>query len=225
VPALPAIAKMIRNEYLFSVGEDLGAKCREFWFYTGAGPSDADAVTLATTIATDFAGSGLLNSMNEGVALIGVKVTDLTSDTAAVGEWSGSYVGTNATGSLSAAACTLESLEIIRRFRGGHPRIYWPFGYEAAAEDAQTWSDDYLAVTVGRLLSWRNDWTTDTPATVGGVVPYAVSYYAGFTVHMGVTGRARNISTVRDAPVTDGVQSRILRKGIATQRRRLLHLA
>jgi len=52
-----------------------------------------------------------------------------------------------------------------------------------------------------------------------------VSYYAGFTLHTGTTGRVRNVPTPRAVPLVDPVTSQITRAGIGQVRRRLLHLA
>ena len=48
--------------------------------------------------------------------------------------------------------------------------------------------------------------------------PVNVSYYEGFTVHMGTTGRARNVSTPRSSPIVDAVLGFIIQEGIATIR-------
>jgi hypothetical protein len=49
-----------------------------------------------------------------------------------------------------------------------------------------------------------------------------VSYYKGFTVVTSpTTGRARNVPTLRSAPVVDAVTAQAVRTSIGTQRRRI----
>lgn len=224
MPALPSVAHAVRIDYLFSYSDDPHAKCREFWFYTGTGASSTELTTLAGDIGTQY-GVSIKDHVSPDVTLQTITITDLTSATAPVGEAAIGIAGTNGGAVLPADACVLESLHIPRRFRGGHPRIYWPFFDASNTLDAQHWNATAVAELTADLAEWRAAWDALIPADMGTITPIAVSYYQGFTVHTGTTGRARNVSTPRASALLDNITSRTVQQGIASQRRRLLKIA
>jgi hypothetical protein len=224
MPALPDVPSVLRNALKFTIGEDTQALIRFFLAYTGAAPTNTDLATFAAAVASSYLGrlSGLPTSDR---VLTEVDVTDLTSSTAARGVATTSHAGTNGGASLPADVCALESREVLRRFRGGHGRIYWPFGSEAELHDAQTWKSTFVTNMEANLVSFYID-LVSAPWSGATLTQYVTpSYYHGFTVHTGVTGRARNVPTVRTTPLVDIVVSSVVKPGIASQRKRLLRLA
>jgi hypothetical protein len=224
MPALPSVAKVLKVQYDWTISEDLGARSRQFFQYTGAGASEADMNTLASTIFSSYV-TNLAPMAHPTRVLTSVEIMDLSSPTAPVGVSFDGGVGTRTGGDLPASAALLESGEIDRRYRGGHPRTYWPFGTDTDLQDAQTWTAAFLTAVTAALTAHFTDWSTDLVPGITTVAPVNVSYYEGFTVHTGTTGRARNVSTPRLAPVVDAVIEYIIRLGIAQVRRRLLKLA
>ena len=224
MPALPSVPKVLKVQYGFRIGEDLGALCHEFWAYTGTGPSDADLSTFTATIAGSF-NTNICPLMTTDRSLTSVKATDLTTPTSAVYENVVTYDGTGADVDFQASSAVCLSREIARRYRGGHPRTYLPIGQPSVMQDAQTWTSDFVSAALAAWLEHVLTVETGPPATLGTVSPVNVSYYQGFTPHEGTTGRYRNISNPRLTPIVDAVTSFIVREGIAQIRRRLLHLA
>jgi hypothetical protein len=220
MPALPDAPNVLRVAYGFHVGSDLGAGCREFFQYTGAAPSAPDLVTLATAIGAS-ATANLIPLMQADTVLETVTITDLTSPTSAEGFALVDENGTRAGGELPADAALLQSLEILRRYRGGHPRTYWPFGTDTDIASRQTWEGAFVTACVDGLAAHFATWSVELPAGMASVTPVNISYYKGFDVVTGSTGRARNVSLVRAAPVIDVVVSSIVRPNIASIRRRL----
>jgi len=226
VPALPVVPQVIRIDHHFSIGEDLAAKCRLFDRYTGAAPTNSDLITLANTYMTAFTGSGVAGDMTPDRILTGITITDLTSATAAVGESTIAAIpGTNGGAKLPADVAAVWSRTIARRYRGGHSRVYWPLGSETDLQDAQTWKVASTTAWATNLLTWQTDLNAAIWGGGGSFVPVAVSFYSGFTVHTGVTGRARNVSTPRAVALVDTVTGDIMRTGLGSQRKRLLRLA
>lgn len=225
MPALPNAPKVLRITYKFAIGTDLGAVCREFYQYTGAGASAADLVLQANTIMLS-ANDLLIPMMGADRTLESVTITDLSSPTAPQGtSTNGPFVGSRAGGALPASAAVLQSQEILRRYRGGHPRTYWPFGTDDDVSTAQTWTTAFVNAVHTALVGHFASWSGSLVPGLGSVANVNVSYYQNFTVHMGTTGRARNVSTPRLAPIIDLVVGSIIRVGIAQIRRRLLELA
>ncbi len=225
MPALPSVPQTLRIQYKWQIDEDLGAVCREFFRYTGAGASAADLVTLANSICASYV-VNIQDLFHVSRSLLSVTITDLSSPTSPEGiSTDVALVGTRAGTKLPASSSVLQSQEILRRYRGGHPRTYWPMGVEADLQDSQTWTVAFVNAVHAGLVNHFNDWSTDLVPGITSVENVNVSYYEGFTVHTGTTGRARNVSTPRLSPVVDVVVSSIVREGIAQIRRRLLGLA
>jgi hypothetical protein len=123
--------------------------------------------------------------------------------------------------SLTANDCVLRDLLIARRYRGGKPRQYWPFGVITDLQTAQVWLNAFVtACTTG--------FTNHTAGMTGLTWPGGqlqtevnVSYYQGFKVVTSpTTGRARNVPTPRSTPLIDAATGSRINQRIATQRRR-----
>jgi len=224
LPALPNVPNVIRNVLKFTFSEDTQAAIRFFLKYTGSAPTNAELATFAAGIGTAYAAQ-LIGLAGEGIILTNVESTDLTSDVSGEGGSAEDTEGTRGPSNLTADTAALESLEIPRRYRGGHPRIYWPFGISSDLENAQTWSLTFVDAMAAALTTFYTDVMALTWS--GGSITNRVnvSFYEGFTVHTGPTGRARNVSTPRSSSVVDNVSSSLVRVGVASQRRRLLCLA
>jgi hypothetical protein len=224
MPALPAVPAVVRTDLQFTRGEDLAAKCRFFMKYGGTAPTNAQLVTLAG--ATSAAYSVQLSGLADvDTTLTQVTITDLSSSTSAIGVDTTPRVGTRTGGVLPADTCVLESRTVARRFRGGHSRIYWPFGTQPDLSDPQKWLSSFVTTCTTDLHAFGSQVEAAVWSGGASLTPVAVSYYQGFTVHTGVTGRARNVSTVRLVPVVDVLTSTIAKQGVASQRKRLLRLA
>jgi hypothetical protein len=221
MPALPDVANVLRYDWDFTnsaVG--LPARVRQFWQYSGGPPSNADCVTLANAAYTLF-GAHLAGLMHTSWEAGNVTVTDLTSPTSGVGSSTmGVITGTNSGHPLPASAATLVNLIVHRRYRGGHPREYWPLGDSDNLNDERSWSPAYVTAfnsDYGAFTSGIGASTAGTTTIAGRV---NVSYYAGFTVHTGTTGRARNVATPRSSALVDIVVDTFLNHVVAEIRKR-----
>lgn len=224
MPALPDVPQVLRVDLDFILGEDNSAKCRFFCQYAGTAPTNAELNTVAAAIGAAY-GAGLNALCTDTTVLETVTVTDLTSATSAVGSAAPGIVGTNPGDQLPADTATLVSGQVGRRYRGGHPRIYLPLGVQGHLLDKQNWTTAYIDaattdwdafIVAVKALTW-------TGATIANIVN--VSFFEGFHTFTGPTGRVRNIPTVRVTPLVDVITSFIVRKGIASIRKRLLGLA
>jgi len=224
MPPLPDVPSVLRIEFPFSIYEDLMAKCRVHYRYSGTAPTNTDLNEFCDDIQAGIA-ADLAPLAGNHVTFLGVQAVDLTSATAAVGANTTTQAGTRGTTLLTADVCALMYMHVNRRYRGGHPRVYWPFGITTDLQTQQEWQDASVVAyesgygNIDTLIT-SNGWTG-----AGSIVMVNVSYYEGFTVVTGPTGRARNVSTPRVTPLVDDVAFFQFRKGIATQRNRLLHLA
>ncbi len=226
MPALPSVPNTLRIDKFFQLGADSRAKVADFWTYFTGPPTVGELNTVAAAVRLAFA-TDVASVMAAGYSLIETIVTDLSSPTGAVGTDSTAVAGTRAgTNVMDAAACVLRSKHINRRYRGGHSREYWPFGLSGdLGADEQHWSGAFVTEVTEALQDLDDATTTAVNVWGNPSGPVAVSFYHGFTTHTGVTGRVRNVSTPRAAAVVDPISSVTVQSGIASQRRRLLHLA
>lgn len=212
---------MIKLAFIFSDGVNTDIVSRFYLHYAGAAP-DAAALNASCALwADDFDGT-LGHAMNLNVTLGRVHAIDLSSPTGAEGDWLGALPG-HLTGSpLPIDVAQICSYEISRRYRGGHPRGYWPLNQAGDLDSPQIWSS---AVVAGNQTQFANFFAAVFGHVWAGGGPLSqvnVSYFHGFTVITNpITGRARNVPTVRGVPVVDAVTARVARAHIGTQRRRL----
>jgi hypothetical protein len=130
-------------------------------------------------------------------------------------------VGTASGATLPAQICTVISYRIARRYRGGHPRGYWPFGAQTGLVDAGHWTSGYASAVDTQIAAFFTAVQAAGWAGAGTLSHVSLSYFSGFTVITSpTTGRARNVPTVRSSPLIDPVVTLKTQTSIGTQRRR-----
>lgn len=221
MPALPDVAKVVKIAAIWSDGINTDIVTRWYEQYTGAAPSAAALNDFCAAVAGGL-NSDFAYATSEVLTLGRVHAIDLSSATAAEGDWLGSHVGTNTDPPNALDVAQVISYEIARRYRGGHPRGYWPFGSATALTNPQRWDPTYLASIQENIETFF----AAVPGFVwsgGGTLQHVnVSYFSGFTVVTSpTTGRARNVPTVRATPLVDAVTAYVARAHVGTQRRRL----
>lgn len=224
MPALPPVPKVLRFDHNMTVGEDLHAKSRFFIQYSGTAPTNSDLAALGSALTTSW-NSRMKPLQSTAQELDSVDITDLSSPTAATRHALVALEGTRSGTPLPADIAALYSMAVHRRYRGGHPRIYWPLGVVADLADQQKWSAAAVTAFEAGIGNYIQDIIDDAWSGAGTMTLVSPSYYEGFTVHTGVTGRARNVSTPRTTPLVDAIVSAAVQVGLASIRKRLLRLA
>ena len=223
MPALPPVPNVLKVVLEYQLGADLTAINRLYWEYTGTPPTNGVCVTIATDISnawnTDLA--SLLNSLN---SLESVTVADLSSPSSGEGAYATARDGTRSGDPLGGQTCLLENLAIQRKYRGGKPRSYWPFGSTGDVLNSQQWETAFVTGSATNLASFA---TAVSAISVSGCAlspgQVNVSYYEGFTPVLNpVTGRTRDVPKVRATPLIDVIASRSVNAYLGTQRRRTL---
>jgi hypothetical protein len=219
MPALPNVANVLRADVLWTIGADSSASTRQFFRYSGGAPNSTDA----TAYAADIYGlvAAMIGLYTSTTVLSGVRVTDLSSASGGQGVHAQATAGNRGTGELPGATCVLVNELISRRYRGGKPRSYWPFGAQTDLNTPQTWSSTLLTTVDSDLATFYAGviGLAEGSSTITDHVN--VSYYNGFTVVTNpVTHRSRNVPTLRTTPVVDVITSFGAATRIAAQRRR-----
>jgi hypothetical protein len=225
MPPLPSPGSVLRVE--FETGGDASqpAGSRFYLQYSSGPPDTADLNTLASAVSAAW-GTHIAPRVANTEKLESVTITDLSSDTGAVGTWEGTVDGTNSGAPLIASAAALVNHVIARRYRGGRPRTYVRAGTATDLENENTWSSTFL----GEMLTAWQAWIAEILATTGiGITSLQivnVGYYEGFLAHEYPSGRYKNIAQLRKVdgvptPNVDPVTSSTVATKIGSQRRRL----
>lgn len=191
-----------------------------FLTYSGDAPDGTAALALASDIFT--AAAPLVALCNAAVALIGVRVTDLSADDTGDALHSGEAGGGLHGDILTASTCVLINYSIGRRYRGGKPRNYFPMGDSENLADVRTWAAGFVT-SVGSAWS---DFISDVQGlSEDGTTIEShsnVSYYSG-SVGSVVDGGKRGKTTLtrRADPLVNATVGFSVASRVASQRRRL----
>lgn len=220
MPALPNVNKVLRTALRHSFNEgDTDVIVRYFTQYSGTAPSDGDLDTFCSTLVGVWE-TDIEPLCTSAVTLIGVTCEDLTSATAAVGSTTSAGVGTRSGGVLGAGTAGVISLLIPRRYRGGHPRNYWPVGSDTDLADRSQWTSGFLTAFLDGVVAYFAGVAASGWSGAGTLEGVNVSYFEGFTPHEYPSGRYRNIPNLRVTPVVDVVSGYRVNPQLCSQRRR-----
>lgn len=180
MPPLVNYPNVLKVDQLWTIGTDITAMTRSHFLYTGGPPTvpDCDAIAALFLAAVP---AQMQPYYSPQVICTGFEVTDLTSATSASGAASGSIVGSRLGGALPAEVAFLLNFKIARRYRGGKPRMYLPYGTDTDVATSQTW----LPTSVTNFTaSWATGMVPSVVGhTVGGTTigaQVSISYYSGF---------------------------------------------
>lgn len=126
MPALPNIPNVVKVQLHYQVGADTTAMTVHHFRYSGGPPNSSDCLQLASEINT--AANPLAAFLDTSSSLSGCTVTDLSTNLGGQNTQTRTLLGTETGGLLSAGTAYLLNLQIARRYRGGKPRNYFPFG-------------------------------------------------------------------------------------------------
>lgn len=191
-----------------------------FWAFTGsltsATTANAIAAAIRTACVTDF-----VPLFPIATALGQVKVVDLTNTSNPVGLQTGSTSGARPGPALSVNDAAVVDFTVNRRYRGGKPKAFFPFGNGTDQQGGNEWTAAFVASVNSAYTSFN---TALNAISTGGVVltgQRSVSYYKGFTTYNGSGGRPKVRATQRPTPVVDIVSNHATNLIVGSQRRRL----
>jgi hypothetical protein len=223
LPALPDAPSIIKQRLHWDVGTDANAITLLHFKYAGAPPVPLDMSSYCTSFNALTAAEWPIY-LDAETTYLGTDVVDLTSPTSASGSAGTSVVGTRAGSSIGASSAVLINYPISRRYRGGKPRSYLPWGTADDLLTRNSWKG-------ASLTDFQTGWDA-IQAAVAAAFPIgsatfvefvSVSYYGppNRTV-TGSTGRVRTLSTTRAAPLIDLLGDFTVSGKVGSQRRRNL---
>jgi hypothetical protein len=204
LPVVPGVVKMV------AAGHNSDANFLNIYHvqYSGGPPNVSDLTSFHGDILTQIEYIYIHNGSAD-LSLDSVEYTDLASNVGATTTIAVGTAGTVTGNVLPMSASVVVSHEILRRYRGGHPRTYLPLGTANTLEGSSTkdWQTSFLTNTQNDFEAFR----TATAAGVHGSVNWLglcnVSYIDG--------------GIQRVTPVVDLVIGSVARPRICSQRRRL----
>ena len=216
---LPVVANALRAQVIWSTTGDSDVECHFFFKYTGSAPNATDCTSFASSIFSAMSAEN--GEWSAAITLREVIVTDLSSLTGGQGNSTGSTTGGKTEQPLSLGTAVVENFHISRRYRGGKPRVYLPWGVSSDLTDRRDWGGSFLTGVDTAITSFIAAVVglTSGSTTISGQIN--ISYFEGFTVVTNpTTGRARNVPKRRTTPLIDDILSHTASPRPGSQRRR-----
>ncbi len=219
LPATPS--GVVAIDHKFTIGANANVNSRLKFAYSSATPSAAALTSLAAAVQGAWDTNMKAWLMNAFV-LNEIVCQDLANPANPVGLWSGTDAGSRTGGVNDAGVCVVAQYPITRRYRGGHPRGYWPLLGSGDLATAGTWNGTVL----GNLTTALRAYIAAIKAlTAGGFTitnQVSVSYFSGPVYPAVPAGtRQHSFSAMRATPVIDIVGTPTVSVRPGSQRRRL----
>jgi hypothetical protein len=189
----------------------------------GARPSASDLQTFANALITLY-DNHALGVMTGQVTFAGVEITDLSAPTAAQVIVTANNAGASGNQYLSADDAVLINFEVLRRYRGGKPRQYWPWGSFSDLANPQQWLQASITNFTSRWAQIESG-ILATPLGAGATIASlcSISYYQGVNPPITLpSGRVKQSSALRPGgPIIDDVVATTVNQTLGSQRRRM----
>jgi len=215
LPASPCVR--VRLGYTASAGTEMGS--RFYLSYSGAAPTAANCLTLATDIAT-AQGTHLAPYCYQLISLTEVDVLDIATDSGAHGTYAASNAGGLSGGTLTANAAVNVEYDIARRYRGGKPRMFLPPPDDSALASIDKYSNTFVGNVNTAFAAFMSQIEALTIGSMGTLAHVNLSYYQGFKNITNSSGRERAVPTYRTSALLDTITGYATKAVIGSQRRR-----
>lgn len=215
LPDIPCLR--VRMTGTDDAGNDWGT--RFYLSYTGSAPTGANCATIATDIAAAWA-TDLASLVSTGITLTEVDVLDIATDSGLSGQWTGADAGTRSGNSLPVQCCFNVEYGIARRYRGGKPRAYWPFGTETDQHNMASWTTTLVTAVNTGIAAFFTAVQALSVGAVGTLTHVNLSYYKGFTNITNSSGRERAVPTYRATALHDNITGYFGKQVFGSQKRR-----
>jgi hypothetical protein len=204
MPPLPSAARVIKNRF---VGTNGGYpwNCIMHTQYAGSPPTSTDLATYGNALATLW-NTNVAPLCATPVSLTSMELVDLSSVTSPSAVVTVSHPGTRVGQGFTAQVALVSSWHANIRYRGGHPRNYWPGGVVTDLSDPSLWSPASRAAFASAFEAFRAG-INGTPVAGGTAVLVLVSY--------------RTAHAVRPTPLVTNITSVTVHPRLDSQRRRL----
>lgn len=173
--------------------------------YTQGPPSVVDLTSAAGNILAKY-NTQFLSLMTQEKTTESCSVTDISSDTGAMGLDQLSSPGLLGTNKLPASTALVISKQVARHYRGGHGRVYLPIGSNADLANTLTWSPAFVT-------NAGTAWTAFVDGIING------GAWPGAGIMVVVHRRLHGVDLT--VPITDSITGFVPKAPLGTIRNRL----
>nr|CRY95962.1 hypothetical protein [uncultured prokaryote] len=204
LPVVPGVVKLV----IETVNFDSQALNIHHVQYSGGPPSSSDLEAFHGTILDSIEYVYTHNGIGS-LDLVSASYMDLSSDTGATYESALSGSGSLEGDVLPMSSAVVVSHDILRRYRGGHPRTYLAIGSSDTfeADSTRVWQASFLANVQSDFESFRTATRAGVIGTINWLGLCNVSYRSG--------------GELRVTPIVDLITGSVAKTRVCTQRRRL----
>lgn len=182
-----------------------------FWHYLGSQPDSAALSTLCQGFVNLW-GAHLADAFPATVQVNNAEAWDLATRTGATASGGVAIPGTRVGSPLPTSVAAVIGWKVAYRWRGGHPRSYFPAGVQNDVLNGHLWTD----AAVANYQTGANDFLTGVNAlTMGGAGGYLTCVRYVTTPSPGAPPEYLN------PPLDLRINNAIVDKRLDTQRRRL----
>lgn len=212
MPALPAVPNVVRVAHEGTIDTYPWAGISHWRYVTSSGPLTSTQLEAALAKFVNSWRDNIRPALADSVIDSQVVGIDLTSSTAAVAVALDGDAGGHTEPIISPEACLLVTKPVGRRYRGGHPRTYWPglSSYYVTTDHGRSVDAATFAAIQARFATYYTDIppavTTDGDTNCSSWHEVSVSYHGG--------------GVLRTVPLVDDILSYNVHQVLATQRRR-----
>jgi hypothetical protein len=219
MPALPPVPNTLKCQLLWNDSSDVDVSSTLFFSYSGGAPGSSDCSNFAVVLVNSFAAQ--LDLWHSDTVLTGGTVTDLTSPSAATGSAAANHPGGETGSPLAGGTCVVAGYRINRRYRGGKPRNYFPWGTASDLATRQGWNPSYVTEAQSGIQTAIQAFVGQVEGGTTILAHVNVSYYEGSKVVISpTTGRAKNVPILRATPRVDNIVGISVNTSPGSQRRR-----
>lgn len=213
MPALPVVPGVIKVELSGTMSAYNWANILHMQ-YTGGPPDTADLTTFCAALEASY-NTNIKQFFNQDTILTKIQATDLATNTGASGDWTGSVAGGETASGAPANACVLMDYPSSYRYRGGHPRTYWPPFTWSDMADQNHWATSRVSTFTTDMVTFLGLLYSSTYSSFTAAGQCAVSYV---NKALNPTPPYRR-TTALVMPITQN--SWLVKTEIASQRRRI----
>jgi hypothetical protein len=188
-----------------------------YWSYSSGPAQAADLVAFANAVGSAFH-TAFQSFININVTMSGVLAIDLSSSSGQEGQGTTGSAGADSGAQLPAEVCAVINYRILRHYRGGHPRGYWPFGSIGNLADSAHWATTWVTALATAFAGFVTAVEALSEATIASPKHVAISRYAGSTWSSGPP--YKRIPTPRSSPLVEAVAGYSVSSTLGSQRKR-----
>jgi len=218
---LPPVSKVVKLVITYTVGSDTSVVNILHFRYAGTAPSQTELAAWLAGVAAEYA-AHCAQCAPASVIATTYTATDLSTPSSAQYVHSENHAGTRVGTELPANVAVLVNYHINRRYRGGKPRSYLPFGVGSDVQTGQLWTTAFHDLVQTQWLQFLTNVANQAMGSGNANSTLVnVSYYWQEPPADGSPIKPGTPSTVRPTPQVDDITDTRVSTAFGSQRDRV----